>query len=359
MDEHVNTLTKIQELLLPKYIDIKNYLIKSINSILDMSELDEIYSKLFCYLLTQNNDYNIILLCKNIRFKPNDTLIKIMLDIIAYSSKNEYFLQLINIVDDTYLSKNFKYVTFKYVLLFNEQITDDYIKKNINLITNEMIEYIITGCDSKMYEHLIMIGVIQPNLNHLLLACRLCKDEIVKVIILHKVIPTLECLNNLLLSLCPKQGILDMLIEVGLPLTQNNMDNIIRRRLNIKNKSYIDLVDDDIFRTCVKIDYYPAILSYFSPNIDSIHYFLRYNVSISRPFADTVPEYVLNSIKKCDLECLQIILDERIYTNEIYKPLNFVLSREIIDADFKTIKKLIYKYFSEDKHIREIIKKLN
>lgn len=358
MDEHINILIKIQELLLPEDTDIKNYLTKSINSISNISELDEIYSELFCYSYIRNNP-NILQLCKNIHFKPNDKLIKKIFHFSTWLPENEYFSLIINIIDDSNLPKNLKYVMFNYVLLSNDSTMDYYIEKNINLMTNEMIEYIIIN-NSKVYERLVMIGIIQPTIDHLLYACRLCKFEIVKVIILHKVIPTLECLDNLLLSPLPEQEILDMLIEVGLPLTKNNIINIIYRKLNIKNKNYIDLIDDDVFRGCIKTDCYPEILSYFSPNMDSIHYFLRhackkYTNCIFDAFVDSVPKYVLDSIKKCDLECLQIVLDNDIYKLDKYAPLKFVLSREIIDADYETIKKLVDKYYPDDKETLELL----
>jgi hypothetical protein len=107
---------------------------------------------------------------------------------------------------------------------------------------------------------------------------------IIKYMILHKVIPNHQSFDNIIqykYYIKNREGIIkifndviDMFLEIGIPLTKDDVKSCFELRLEINNLNYSELVDDEIFRFCVDKNFFPKILSKFKPNRESIQYLL-------------------------------------------------------------------------------------
>jgi hypothetical protein len=224
------------------------------------------------------------------------------------------------------------------------------INKKIKVWTNEYIKIIIKTYPLEVFEYLVKIEKIISCIDYLLYACRYRRSKIIQFLVLNKVIPTHECLENLLLNTksdyyyfnAVTQNSLSILLEIGIPLTKNDVINIVNRGLDIINFGYVDLIDDDVFNECVENGHYLTILSKFKPSMSSVHNLLRTSI-------EKVPERVLCNINRCDLGCL-VISNKASREN-----LMFVLRRDI-DVDYKIIKNIVDEKYSDDEEIQELLK---
>jgi len=228
----------------------------------------------------------------------------------------------------------------------------------ISNISNGFIKHIIDK-ETEMYKYLVESGKIIPCFEHLKLSVLYKNKDLVKYIILHKVIPTNEVLQYLFIRnvhhienvyyIENSQDILNVLLELGIRLTKFDVINIFMHRLDI-NKNYVELIDDEVFQLCLDNYLYPKSLSKFKPSLLSVQYLMTYAYSLN---IWKIPEYILNTISLCDFECLKASLEQK---GNI--ALKFVLSRKIIDVDYETIKNLVNEYYPNDEEIQDMLLEL-
>jgi hypothetical protein len=216
-----------------------------------------------------------------------------------------------------------------------------FIINNINLIeiNDKVINCILDNGLYEVYKTFVESDKLVPIDEHLIKACGATSkssesSELVEFIISHKIIPTQKCLNELIIGPLVQnilnQKILDLILDVGIPLTKGDIENIIDGNLNIINFDYIDLIDDDIFNLCVMRKNYLTILSKYEPSINSIRYMFK------ETYIKNIPDYVLKNINNCDVICLKNALKLRSNLASV----KFILSKNIT-FDHETIKKIV------------------
>jgi hypothetical protein len=138
---------------------------------------------------------------------------------------------------------------------------------------------------------------------------------------------------------------LNVLLKIGISLTKDDIKKIFYRKFSIDNYDYAELIDSDIFRICVRILYFPKILSKYKPTMRDLHYLFS-NIRYSEVEKNDIPEYILVNITKCDLKCVQYVKSLSL--------IKFILNTNI-DCDYDTIINTIDNSIVFDDELKEIL----
>jgi hypothetical protein len=134
---------------------------------------------------------------------------------------------------------------------------------------------------------------IEPCIDHLFVACKYLNEDIIKDLLLHKVIPNQKCIDLALDSYksgkfyCDIRRILKMLFEIVKP-DKKNIIKMIEQKINIENFES-DVIDNEIYELCVRLNFYPDFIKKYKPDADSL--FTSYIDKVTK-FDEDMNEFV-------------------------------------------------------------------
>jgi len=351
------------------------YLTQTINDLTNKKiEVDDIYNEFMVIIIDNINKYEkycglLNLNCYiNIYNESHCSISKKLVDTLftcqRINESNYHIMQCINIFDNVELSEQQvrTMVNYFFDIYYHDPLWKrDYEQSELKLImkyngymNDEIIKKYIYFGKYTIYKKLVEIGTIIPCYEHLLCACgaRDLSLELLEFILLQKVIPTRECVLKYLevhafdFRFDGMYDIfLNVLLKIGISLTKDDIKKIFYRKFSIDNYDYAELIDSDIFRICVRILYFPKILSKYKPTMRDLHYLFS-NIRYSEVEKNDIPEYILVNITKCDLKCVQYVKSLSL--------IKFILNTNI-DCDYDTIINTIDNSIVFDDELKEIL----
>jgi hypothetical protein len=288
---NIRFLSKLHNsLILNVILPIKHicceYLSQTINKLITrkIEVTDDIYNEFVRILLSEADkiekrisyDYFDIVLkiCKTLDIQINKQLIELIISMLPRQKQLQKILvEYFNIFNDVKLTNEQKRILLTYAIDNYKQQCKQFIINNSDILIENDIINIVKYDIFDIYKILVEEKNIIPNLRHLIVACSSAhmSCELIEYIVVHKVTPNIECLRGLFrrklyIDDKRRQKILNVFLDIGIPLQKEDIKMIIRGKCDITNDSYYKIIDDEIYDLCVEHKYFLTIMSKYKQN---------------------------------------------------------------------------------------------